>query len=63
MRQIIVDIANPLFAIVVLIGFFIIFIGVVYWVCFRIPQRVHDRNARIPLEDLPVESKEGQSHE
>ena len=57
MRDLVAEIANPLFAVGVLLFLSLLFAAIVYWVWFRTPKDVHEKHAQIPLEDQPVEPK------
>lgn len=58
MKQLIVNVANPLFAIGVLVALCLAFIAIVYWVWFRTPLTVHEEHARIPLNQSDHFKKE-----
>ena len=51
MKQFIEQIAHPFFAVGSLVFLAVLFLGVIYWVYFRVPKEVHEEHARIPLNE------------
>jgi|GEM_PF-6642113 len=62
MNQLIVEMANPAFAIGALIFLLFVFLGILYWVFVKNPKSKYEERAQLPFEDEPQKKKESKGH-